>query len=233
MPTIIEHTQIGPEMRAVLRWELQEEKRDLFLKANETAQIGRDRDNDLYLNDELISRHHALIAWKEDGFVLKDLGSTNGTLVNGEKIDFPRQLIDGDNIQIGDIALKYHELRQPKPEFGENYQGNETFIVRKDVAQPRLITSAGPHEGKEYLIQAGKMQVGRATSKATWDISLNDKAVSRPHAEICQKTDQTTIKDLGSANGSYVNGEQISETIEMQDGDVIVIGETTLLFRNR
>lgn len=69
--------------------------------------IGRGRTADAILAEPTISRAHAAIGWaSEGGFFVEDLGSTNGTLVNGKKRD-RRALRDGDEIQIGKLRLRF------------------------------------------------------------------------------------------------------------------------------
>lgn len=63
--------------------------------------IGRDEEKcDLVIADRQVSRHHALISLEDDGYILKDLGSKNGTFLNGRELDSPQALQDGDEIQI-------------------------------------------------------------------------------------------------------------------------------------
>ncbi len=68
--------------------------------------IGRDRANAIRLDDERVSRAHAEIESNADGFVVRDLGSTNGTWIRGERVD-ERPLVDGDRIQLGHHILEY------------------------------------------------------------------------------------------------------------------------------
>ena len=63
--------------------------------------IGRDEEKcDLVIADRQVSRHHALISLEDDGYILKDLGSKNGTFVNGKELESAHALQDGDEIQI-------------------------------------------------------------------------------------------------------------------------------------
>src|SRR5262245_18158668 len=71
--------------------------------------IGRARDNSIAIDDGTVSQYHAVIEARGAGFWLSDLGSTNGTVVNGEAIAFACELKDGDLISIGDAAtLAFH-----------------------------------------------------------------------------------------------------------------------------
>jgi pSer/pThr/pTyr-binding forkhead associated (FHA) protein len=66
--------------------------------------IGRGRGADVVLAEPTISRAHAAIGFEEDAFFVQDLGSTNGTLVNGTREE-KRALADGDEIQMGKLIL--------------------------------------------------------------------------------------------------------------------------------
>jgi hypothetical protein len=70
--------------------------------------IGRAEDNTLALpGDEFASGHHARIESQRDGVWILDLGSTNGTFVNGARLDGRRKLREGDVVQIGDTELRF------------------------------------------------------------------------------------------------------------------------------
>jgi hypothetical protein len=69
--------------------------------------IGRHPDCDIVLPNEEVSRQHAEVRREEDGFVLVDLGSLNGTKVNGAGVRAPRQLQDGDVITIGAHNIRF------------------------------------------------------------------------------------------------------------------------------
>ncbi len=68
--------------------------------------LGRSPDNDVILRDPATSGHHARLERRDDQFWLVDLGSTNGTLVNGEPIQ-ERELSHGDRITIGQNAVHF------------------------------------------------------------------------------------------------------------------------------
>ncbi len=72
----------------------------MFTLSNDLS-LGRSMDNDLVLTDDFASGHHARISPTPTGAVLTDLGSTNGTFLNDERVYEPRQLQRGDQIRIG------------------------------------------------------------------------------------------------------------------------------------
>jgi hypothetical protein len=70
--------------------------------------LGRAEDNDVSLaKDDFASGHHARIESQRDGVWILDLGSTNGTFVNGARLDGRRLLKEGDVVQIGDTELRF------------------------------------------------------------------------------------------------------------------------------
>jgi pSer/pThr/pTyr-binding forkhead associated (FHA) protein len=74
--------------------------------------IGRGRDADLVLADELVSRRHARLAPDGQGAVVEDLGSRNGTFVNGEATHGPVRLRPGDQLQLGVTLVELRSARQ-------------------------------------------------------------------------------------------------------------------------
>jgi DNA-binding NtrC family response regulator len=75
--------------------------------------IGRGDDNDLILSDDIdVSWHHAEIRWRHDAWIVADLGSTNGTRVNGLQVLDPHPLESGDEIAVGTRKLEFHSGRE-------------------------------------------------------------------------------------------------------------------------
>jgi pSer/pThr/pTyr-binding forkhead associated (FHA) protein len=72
--------------------------------------IGRGQQNVVAIDgDEFASARHARVEPRRDGVWVNDLGSTNGTYVNGVRIDRPRKLVDGDVVRVGETELRYEE----------------------------------------------------------------------------------------------------------------------------
>jgi predicted component of type VI protein secretion system len=69
-------------------------------------EIGRDASADVSLGDEQASRRHARVSGQGDGALVEDLGSTNGTYVNGQPIEGPRAVRPGDQIRVGLTVLE-------------------------------------------------------------------------------------------------------------------------------
>jgi pSer/pThr/pTyr-binding forkhead associated (FHA) protein len=74
--------------------------------------VGRGRDADLVLADELVSRRHARVTPGGSGAVVEDLGSRNGTFVNGDLVNGPTRLVPGDQLQLGVTLVELRSARQ-------------------------------------------------------------------------------------------------------------------------
>lgn len=85
--------------------------REIALRPGENL-IGRDDAAALWIDDDLVSRRHARIVVDEMGAVLEDLGSKNGTLLRGERVESPVRLFDEDLITIGPASISFRVLQQ-------------------------------------------------------------------------------------------------------------------------
>lgn len=87
------------------------------------ARIGRDEHCEIVLPFQSVSGEHALLQFKEGGYVLEDLGSTNGTKINGLTPMSSATLYDGDEIALGDARLRFAE--EPSLGFFSEFPGRE------------------------------------------------------------------------------------------------------------
>jgi pSer/pThr/pTyr-binding forkhead associated (FHA) protein len=76
-----------------------------FQLAGFMISIGRSANNQVVLKDDAVSRAHALITCEDDKYFISDLGSTNGTLLNGSPLRSRQRLTDGDVIRLGNTIL--------------------------------------------------------------------------------------------------------------------------------
>jgi pSer/pThr/pTyr-binding forkhead associated (FHA) protein len=84
--------------------------------AGPSTSIGRSLANRVCIDSDKVSRNHALIQWSGDRYVLTDLGSRNGTYVNGMRVEESQPLSNGDAITLGDCQLRFLYTAQPLPQ---------------------------------------------------------------------------------------------------------------------
>jgi pSer/pThr/pTyr-binding forkhead associated (FHA) protein len=150
--------------------------------------IGRSRKNDLVLNSDRISRHHAVIEKREEQFLLRDLESSNGTQVNQERIT-EHALVDGDLLQVGPFIIEVDV-----PPFG----------LPAEPSGELVFSWTDPNSGEAiHHAFTLPLSIGRGQEN---DLVLPGERVSRKHAVVSWKGDDIVIEDQGATNGVIVNG---------------------------
>jgi Nif-specific regulatory protein len=100
--------------------------------ARETL-IGRGTDCHISIPDPISSRVHAVLARKDDVWVVRDAGSRNGTSVNGQKID-EATVVDGNTIRVGGTEFQFHESEEPPTAKGDDPQVMQTIVQDMPIA---------------------------------------------------------------------------------------------------
>jgi hypothetical protein len=114
----------------------------VFDLTKEVTMLGRDVTNDIPLGDAEISRQHARLTRTPGGMVLEDLGSTNGTFVNGDRLASPRVLRSGDLIGLGENVTLGFEATAP--EAAATVMGAARPAPPPRAAPPPMPAAAGP-----------------------------------------------------------------------------------------
>jgi pSer/pThr/pTyr-binding forkhead associated (FHA) protein/S1-C subfamily serine protease len=174
--------------------------------------IGR-QDADLVLDDPQVSRHHAVVRPIEGGLEIEDLGSANGTSVNGVAIDGSQRLDDGDVVQVGRVRLTADLVASHR----------EVTVLAGDLSGAHVVVTRGPLAGRYYALGT-ELVIGRQDA----DLLLDDPQVSRRHAVVRAIDGEFEVEDLGSANGTFVNGARVDEPQRLCHGDEIAIGPVVL-----
>jgi pSer/pThr/pTyr-binding forkhead associated (FHA) protein/tetratricopeptide (TPR) repeat protein len=121
------------------------------------------------------------------------------------------------------------------PQTGEDELDAEPTRIESDVPGaaeaedapiPKLVIIGGNDRGKEFPLEEGDNGIGRGLDNA---VVLADIAVSRKHTLVCAEGGQFVVRDLGSGNGTLVNGGKV-HTHQLSDGDQIELGNTLLRF---
>lgn len=90
-----------------------------------------------------------------------------------------------------------------------------------------MIAQTGPASGQEFPLEGDELAIGRAADNP---VSIPDTSVSRKHALVRNTGDGWAVSDLGSGNGTLLNGEPVADETQLNEGDVITLGDTELRF---
>ena len=135
----------------------------------------------------------------------------NGVQMTDDHPDGPQDLAETSDAT---MIVSTDELRQAQQQH------------TRQAEQAYLIVISGPHVGTMFKIDDTQATVGRS-SKA--DLYVNDVGISRKHAQLISYGDDVFIEDLQSANGTFLNGAPVDRRQQLQDGDKITLGSTTIL----
>ena len=214
--------------------------------------VGRADGNTVVIKDDWVSRRHLEIAPGADGiYHARDLGSSNGLTINGQRMQFA-PLRPGDLIQLGQNLLIFSLDQDGQADVTS--LGHKTRVAasgQRPAAGPPPPAGGGEHAtpppGADLSVQSsspgaeadegglaasltvfGKAQasIGRAGDN---DLVLDHPQVSRRHAQIRWDGWQYLITDLNSTNGVYVNGERVQEAA-LPEGARVQIGPFRFLF---
>jgi hypothetical protein len=111
----------------------------------------------------------------------------------------------------------------------EGSQVPNARTILESSPPPYLLITAGPGRGQAFDLR-GEVHLGRSHTNA---ITLLDAKVSRTHARLDPIRHTYILTDLGSANGTFVNGVRINQPVRLRDGDMIQAGDVQLVFHTR
>jgi pSer/pThr/pTyr-binding forkhead associated (FHA) protein len=200
----------------------------------EQLTIGR-RGSDLPLEDKAVSRRHAEIFHRANGWWIRDLASTNGTFLNNQRVT-EAELHHLDEIRLGATRILFALASAPGGRLErEDDSGLDRTQGEEGNPQPEyhlptdrelfLEVMTPPGKGRSHRLEKGRVVIGRAEEA---DLRLDDQGASRKHAliEIFSR-DQFYLSDLASQNGTWLNGIRVRNT-RLLNGDLIRVGNTVL-----
>jgi pSer/pThr/pTyr-binding forkhead associated (FHA) protein len=208
----------------------------------EAISIGRLEENMIALPTQGVSRQHAKIIKEADNYFLIDLGSGNGTMLNGTYVE-PNEkhlLRNNDLITIDTFDLRFYMTDEAlERSYNEEITDSDILEVKllKKVLKaldketvPSLEVLNGVAEGKKIFFadDMSEMVIGRDPS---CEFPVNEFVISRKHAKVMKRWGGIVIRDLESKNGTFINNRRIVEEF-LHDGDRIALGTIVFLFRN-
>jgi len=187
--------------------------------------IGRDTDRQLILPSASVSRKHARVIMNGGQPVIVDDGSSNGVVVDGVRISAPTVIGTLSRIDLAEFRLTIVNLEQPQmaPAVGAAMLQPTPGSVTDSI---RFVGEGGPYDGRVFEVPLNPCTVGRALDN---EIVFDDPSLSRKHARVSREgPGRITVEDLGSSNGTYVNGRKMSRG-SAGAGDSVQFGD--LVFR--
>lgn len=169
-----------------------------------TIRIGKADSNDFVVKENTVSRQHAVLTITDAGeYYIRDLNSTNGTYIDGKRISEQTRLVTGNVLRLGNKVINWQEVAEQRA---------------KTVVRPVESNNQGGQD--KYLI-------GR---DAGAQIRFGQAEVSGKHAML-QKTEkgEVQITDLGSTNGTFVNGSRIFSPTLLHKGDTVMLANKVSL----
>ena len=248
----------------------------------ETAlRFGREAGADVVVPGGQVSRRHAEIVASPRGYLIIDT-STNGTWVNGERVQNQRLLARTDVIKIADEEFRFYADAPPPPPapraappaappppapppaYAAHLQSTGYFDTGKRPAQPaaapapapavapappaapvaagaaaaarasaaggplaKFLVRSGLLKGQRLFVKVPIVNIGRADYN---DMQIPDDSVSSQHAKLTRREGIWVLTDLGSTNGTMVDGERIEGDTPIAPGAFVRFGDVQLIF---
>src|ERR1041385_7579282 len=200
----------------------------------------------------MVSRKHAEFRLGDGSCTIVDEKSRFGTFLNGEKLTAPENVRVGDHIQLGagGPILRIVSIEQspageetPRSDLGRMetvHDASRSSFKPRPSATPAPAQPQRPSKGSSAYLDLEESRTGHTQRIALTKevkrlgrdpegevvIDADAAVVSRRHAEIRLRDGQYTLTDLKSFNGTLVNGQRITETVSLFDGDQIELGNS-------
>jgi len=227
-----------------------------YTVTGDTLVFGREAGSDVVVAGTEVSRRHAEIQTTPEGYVLNDL-SVNGTYVNGDRVGRQHLLARADVIRIGHDEFRFYADVPPPPaargrrsvppvtaahpptgagaRLSDTLHGLPPSALAGPVTptEPQvaplasLLVRSGSLKGRRLAVKVPVVNIGRAEFN---DVVIADPSVSTSHAKLQRRDTVWVLSDLGSTNGTFVEGERVSGEIALGPGSTLKFGEVAVLF---
>ena len=198
-----------------------------------TVTIGRGADAAIVLRDNSVSRRHASIDAEGAGFVVRDLGSANGTWVDEERIE--KAVLDpGQRFRVGNTIFESVSIESE----GTAAPAGGRTVLSGHMAPPqaegsvfasapgftvRILGSEVYGASSEVPIRERSAILGRSED-CTVTIGEGDPSISRQHLKVELVPEGIRVTDLGSANGTWIHDRKIEGSELIEEGTTVRVG---------
>ena len=196
--------------------------------------IGRDTSSDLVIDAPGVSRRHARIVRQGDGYFIEDLESSNGTFLNGKRLERYEELSPDDRIHLGQSVQLRVEGPPPAAEgtvieSAPAAVGAEQTVIEEEAPAsatpdfPELAVHLAGQEPVRHTLDAEVITIGRAEDN---DITLPSRIVSRHHARLERTGEGYRLVVLPEASNPVVHtGQALTSPRQLLNGDELAIGQ--------
>ncbi|MEC8427352.1 MAG: FHA domain-containing protein [Pseudomonadota bacterium] len=191
----------------MLKLQFKDKSREPIWIVENNYTIGTAASANLRLDDPELSPQHAQLITQDRKLMFRVLVSQPPCTLNGQLVD-EAEVKPGDTLAIGDtelLILHPHEsISQPA-------------LSEERLPQWSLVATSSWMTGKEFKVGPGKVLVGRGSQ---CELVIPGTHLSRQHAEVEVRGNQLLVRDLGSANGTFINNQRITEALANQGDEV-------------
>jgi pSer/pThr/pTyr-binding forkhead associated (FHA) protein len=183
--------------------------------------IGRDGAVLEFPDDVFMSPLHAKLTISDDGIVLRDLGSRNGTWLF---LNAPHRLVDGERILVGSQILEYRRLGYPGPQPPERDATRRmgSLVPSADIACLVQLRADGSDRDTIHLSPGRNVRLGREEGDYAF---AYDPSMSGAHAEVRSEDADFIVADVGSRNGVAIS---VRGSVAIEAGTRILVGDKML-----
>jgi hypothetical protein len=209
--------------------------------------IGRKPDNDIVLDDQSASGHHARIIQIQSVYFIEDAGSSNGTFANGKKTE-RKQLVNGDQITIGQHSLLYQDDTSasvaPAPK--ASFDAEKTVVMTPELQRELLKAQGGkaaiPVQSKQVIVlkvvagstdQMEYKLIGPVViigSQETATVKLSGWFAPKRAALLNRQGGGYAVTMSEEGKKVLVNGNPIQGSMALKEGDLIEVAGVTLQY---
>jgi pSer/pThr/pTyr-binding forkhead associated (FHA) protein len=216
-----------------------------YAVAGTSLVFGREATCDVVVPGKDVSRKHAEILSGPEGYVVVD-HSTNGTLVNGERVQGRRLLARADVIAIGEETFRFYAdavAAPPAPSLQDTSLGVPAAPPPPPPPPPipppppgsrssggalaSFLVRTGSLKGQRLTVRTPVVNIGRADYN---DFVITDESISTAHAKLQRREGVWILVDLESTNGSFIDGERVAGEAPLSPGSTVRLGEVSLVF---
>ena len=209
----------------------------------EATTIGRKEENDIVIDNQAVSGHHAKIVQEGGSFFIEDLSSLNGTFVNGYKIT-RCELFKGDTILVGlhsmDVLSDKVRPEEDKKSFTVRGRSMDETMVIDPRDQKRILTS---QDKEKPDVLGGFMVLDGSTDKRDYELKERVSTIGKEDGAAihlkgsplmwllwCNRRKEWYFITPSGGKSLRINGQEIDLRYDLKDGDIVEIGGTKLQF---